>query len=229
MTREVLYRLLRQYYRETIDKYGVHDKTISVGYEEQESEIVLTAEYEGAVGECSTSFPVEFNGKLSEILEFDIENDLEKRSVFIASLNALMNKCKLSDDCVSCLKDDRENCAERIVGFYKKNNGKVKILLNGYQPHIMKALVDNFQVRVLDLNPNHIGKIYNNVVVEDGTSAFADASWWADIALCSGSALSDGTIVDYMNMPKDIIYYGTTIAGCARILQLRRLCPYARN
>jgi hypothetical protein len=240
MTNEVLYGTLKQTFREILNKYGVGDKEVRVSEErrgdgEQElpaapgAEVKLTAEYEGAVGECSTSFPEQFRGPLSEVSGFDIENNPQKRSVFIAVLNAVMNRWELCDDCVSCAESDMERCGERIAAHYRRSNGRIKLLLAGYQPHILKALAAQFPLRVLDLDPKHIGKTYDNITVEDGAGAFSDAAWWADAILCTGSALANGTIVDYMNMPKDIMYYGTTVAGCARILELRRQCPYARN
>jgi len=237
MTKDVLYASLRQYFRETLDKYGIYDKTVRVGAglrdedfpKELGPEVKIIAEYEGATGECSTSFPDRFQGTLAEVLEFDIENDPRKRSVFIAVLNAVMNKWELSDDCVSCADTDKQRCAERIAAHYKRSNGNVKVMVGGYQPHIVKTLAENFKIRVLDLDPEHIGKTYDGVTIEDGTEAFSDAVWWADVILCTGSAITNGTIVDYMNMPKDIMFYGTTIAGSARILQLRRQCPCSGN
>jgi hypothetical protein len=237
MTSEELYWTLRRTFRNILDRYGIHRKTVRVGPARRDAEVpprfgaevTLIAEYEGVTGECSTSFPARFEGPLSEVLAFDIENDKQKWSVFIAVLNAVMNRWELCDDCVSCAEADRERCAEYIARRYQKNNGRVKLLLAGYQPQILKALAGVFPLRVLDLDPEHIGKTYENVTVEHGTEAFSDAAWWADCILCTGSALSNGTIVDYMNLPKDISYYGTTIAGCARILELRRLCPFAGN
>ncbi|MDR1205841.1 MAG: hypothetical protein LBL26_10250 [Peptococcaceae bacterium] len=238
MTKEVLYETLKETFREILDKYGIGDKTARVGEERRRdgelpvtpgAEVKLIAEYEGATGECSTSFPEQFDGPLSEVSGFDIANDPQKRSVFIAVLNAVMNRWELSDDCVSCTESDRERCGESIAARYKRNNGRIKLLLAGYQPYILKALAADFPLRVLDLDPEHIGKTYGNITVENGAEAFSDAAWWADAILCTGSALANGTIVDYMNMPKDVAYYGTTIAGCARFLELRRQCPYARN
>jgi hypothetical protein len=238
MTKEVLYGTLKQTFCEILDKYGGGDKAVRVSAErgpEGElpaapgAEVKLVAEYEGVTGECSTDTPGQFEGPLSEAAEFDIENDPQKRSIFIAALNALLNKWQLCDDCVSCKASDKELCAERIAAYYKRHNGRIKILLAGYQPYILKALAAEFPIRVLDLNSNNIGKTIEGVTVEDGAGAFDDAVWWADAILCTGSALANGTIVGYMNMPKDVMYYGTTIAGCARILELRRQCPCAGN
>jgi hypothetical protein len=132
--------------------------------------------------------PGRFEGPLSEVLAFDIENDRQKWSLFIAVLNAVMNRWELCDDCVSCAETDRERCAEYIVRRYQRTNGRVKLLLAGYQEHILKALAGYFPLRVLDLDPEHIGKTYGNITVEHGIEAFSDAAWWADCILCTGSA-----------------------------------------
>ena len=241
MTCKELYKILKQSFKDIIDRYGIHEKTVSVkakGFDGSEvngregREVTLTAEYEGVVGECSTSFAgsvTQFKGTLLQILEFDIENDPYKRSIYIAVVNAVMNAHELADDCVSCSGDSKDKCAEHIVHYYKKHNGRVNVLLVGYQPHMLEGLAANFSVRLLDLDPDNIGKTYFNVKVEHGADDFADAVKWADVILCTGSSLSNGTIVDYINLPKDVIFYGTTIAGCARILGLRRLCPYSGN
>ena len=238
MTNGEMYKTLSYSFKEVLDRYGIHKKTVNVeakGFDGSElpygKEVTLSAEYAGVIGECSTSFvrsPAQFNGTLLQILELDIENDPYERSIYIASVNAVMNKYKLADDCVGCSHDHKEKCAEYIVHNYKKNNGNVNVLLVGYQPHILEALAANFPVRLLDLDPDNIGKTYFGVTSEHGAD-FADAVRWADVILCTGSSLSNGTITNYVNLPKDVSFYGTTIAGCARVFGLKRLCPYSKN
>jgi uncharacterized protein (DUF4213/DUF364 family) len=239
MTNKELYKMLKYSFKDILDDRRIHEKTVSVAAKDFDGielpygkEVTLTAEYEGAIGECSTSFACcsePFKETLSRILELDIENDPYERSIYIAGLNAVMNKYKLADDCVSCSEEDKIECAEYMVRNYKKSNGVVNTLLVGYQPHILKALAANFPVRLLDLDPDNIGKVYSGITAGHGADDFADAVKWADLILCTGSSFSNGTIVNYINLPKDVSFYGTTIAGCARVLGLRRLCPYARN
>ena len=47
---------------------------------------------------------------------------------------------------------------------------------------------------------------------------------WADLILCTGSTLANGSIVEYLNLNKDVRFYGTTLAGAARLLDLKRVC-----
>jgi uncharacterized protein (DUF4213/DUF364 family) len=237
MTNGEMYKTLKHSFKGILNEYGIREKTVSVKADVLDSaepngkEVVLIAEYAGVIGECLTGFvpaSAQFAGTLSQVLELDIENNPYERSIYIACVNAVMNKHRHADDCVSCSEDKRDKCAEYIAHHYKKNNGKVNILLVGYHPQILKGLAENFPVRLLDMNPDNIGKTYFNVTAEDGAD-FADATQWADVILCNGSSLSYGTITSYINLPKDVNFYGTTIAGCARVFQLKRLCPYSKD
>ena len=192
-------------------------------------EAKLVARYEGVIGECYTPYPGEFTGTLAQVAALDIENDPVSRSIYLAAMNAVMNKYELADDCRSCDEDEEVRCGEQIANQYKKNNGKVNVLLAGYQPHMMKSLAERFPLRVLDLDPENIGKTFFGVTVEDGKAAYAEATRWAEVVLCSGSSLANGTFFDYVKLPKDVMFYGTTIAGAARVLGLRRTCPFGKN
>jgi len=238
MTNGEMYKTLKYSFKNILDGRGIHDKTVCVaakefdGSEHSGREITLVAEYGGVTGECSTSFvrsPAWFEGTLLQILELDIENDPYGRSIYIASVNAVMNKYRLADDCVSCSGNEKYECAEHIVRHYKKNNGRVNVLLVGYQPYMLEALAASFPVRLLDLDPENIGKTYFGVTVEHGADNYADAVKWANVILCTGSSFSNGTLINYINLPKDVNFYGTTIAGCARVFELKRLCPYSHN
>ena len=239
MLQAALFPTLKTKFKDILDTNKLHNSYVQVsmsGVREGQvagdinaPETLLVADFEGASGECSTSFPSTFKGSLAEVLEFDIENDEQKRGIFIAVLNAVMNKELLADNCSSCYEDDREHCAQRAVDHYYRTCGKVKTLLIGYQPYLAEALAKNFTLRILDLDAQHVGKTYHGVTVEHGIDDYNDAAWWADVILCTGSTLSNNTIVPIMNLPKDVRFYGTTIAGCARILGLTRLCPFSEN
>ena len=230
MAMKDIYTTLKQVFRERVEAYSALEKTVRVeGGGQSGHEVKLTAEYEGALGECWTSSPADFTGTLGEVLALDIENKPAERSIYLAVLNAVMNKYEMADDCLSCNDSDKERCAAQILQRYKRNNGKVNFLLVGYQPQMAKALATHFPLRVLDLDPENIGKEAHGVTIEDGAAAYADASRWADVILCTGSALANGTIFDYIKLPKDVSFYGTTIAAAARILDIRRVCPFGRN
>lgn len=82
-------------------------------------------------------------------------------------------------------------------------------------------------MRILDLDPENIGKTLNGVTVEDGGKEHDEAIAWADLILCTGSTIANGSIVEYLNYMesgKDVRFYGTTLAGVAYLLGLKRVC-----
>ena len=100
-----------------------------------------------------------------------------------------------------------------------------RVGLVGYQPALLEMLADSGrQVRVLDLNPENVGATRFGTLVEDGARAKEDLVQWADLILCTGSTLCNGTIVDYMELPVPVVFFGITLAGSAELLGLRRVC-----
>lgn len=236
MTKDEMYMLLKYGLKGILDMHAIHNKTVSVkaagddGHAPDNDEITLVAEFAGFIGECSTNAISSFEpytGTVSQIMELDAEHDPRERAVFIASLNAIMNKYRLTDDCESCSVDKESLCAEKIADYYRNHNGRVNVLLVGYQPYMLEALAAEFPVRVLDLNPKNIGATRFGVTIEHGEDDCADAVKWAEVIICTGSALANDTIMKYINLSKDVMFYGTTIAGCARIFSLKRICPFA--
>ena len=181
------------------------------------------AEYKGSIGQAFTSAPADYEGSLSDIIEADIIENEYDRALFIASLNAVMRHLGMIEGTVHCKNDGPELCANQYVPFLKEEYGSPKILQVGYQPALLDKLAGNFDLRIVDLNPKNIGKVVNGVTVEDGHN-FADILDWADIVLCTGSTIANGSIVDYMDIGKEIIFYGTTLAGAAKLLGLKRVC-----
>ena len=108
--------------------------------------------------------------------------------------------------------------------YLKENYGSPKILQVGYQPAIFQNLAENFEMRILDLNPENVGTEKYGVTVEHGIDAYEDALAWADLVLCTGSTICNGSVVRYLDIGKDVIFYGTTLAGAASILGLKRGC-----
>ena len=100
-----------------------------------------------------------------------------------------------------------------------------RIGLIGYQPALLDMLSHSeYEVRVLDLNPANIGQERYGVPVEDGAKAQKSVIDWADMILCTGSTLCNGTIVDYLDIGKEVLFFGITIAGSAPLLGVKRVC-----
>ncbi len=100
-----------------------------------------------------------------------------------------------------------------------------KVALIGYQPALLDMLSSSeFDVCVLDLNPANVGEVRYGIVVEDGKEAYQEAIDYADLILCTGSTVCNGTIVDYMGLDKEVVFFGTTLSGTAELMGLKRVC-----
>jgi uncharacterized protein (DUF4213/DUF364 family) len=190
-------------------------------------DIMVQAEYCGVRGQAFTDAPTSFSGSLEEILRLDILHDAHSRGLFIATLNAVMAYLGQCRGTVHCRTDGPEQCAQDMLAYLRRHYPhKKNIALIGYQPSLLEMLAKSeYHVRVLDLNPANIGQIRYGIPVEDGASAREDViSHYADLILCTGSTLCNGTIVDYMGLDVDVLFFGITLAGSADLLGLRRVC-----
>lgn len=186
-------------------------------------DMMLQAVYEGCMGQVFTDSPASFTGTLQDILSMDIVNDRHARGLFIAVLNAVMRSLGAAAGTVHCKNDGMEKCAVQMRERISKQYGRPNIAQIGFQPAILEQLSPDFPLRVLDLNPRNIGTTVHGITIEDGKN-WQDAAAWADLILCTGSTLANGSIIHFLNLDKDVVFYGTTIAGAAELLGLKRLC-----
>lgn len=186
-------------------------------------EIMVETKIDGGVGQAFTSSPSYFEGSLEDVMNLDLDDDYNK-GLFIASLNAVMNSLGLCDRTIHCKDDEPEQCGREFLKYLKETHPNSNMLLVGYQPAILDNIQDEFNLRVLDLNEELLGTEQYGVLIEHGLKDYEDAVDWADVILCTGSTLANGSIVDYMNLEMPVYFYGTTIAGGAEILNLSRLC-----
>ena len=187
-------------------------------------EVMLQADFDGAIGQAFTDAPASFVGTLVDVLKLDLTNDTHSRGLFFAALNAVMCRLGLAKGTVHCKNDGPENCAIEIVSFLRKNYGTPKIALIGYQPAMFSHLAEIFPLKVLDLDPKNIGQKRFGVTVGHGFDDFEDTTKWADIILCTGSAVCNGSLAQYLDMDKDVWFFGTSLSGTAALLGLNRLC-----
>lgn len=187
-------------------------------------EIMLQAECRGAYGQAFTDSPAAFKGTLAEVCEMDLEKDPQAAGFFIATLNAVMKYLGKTESTVHCKTEGPKKCAKDALSYIKENYGSPKIALIGYQPALLENLAKELKLRVLDLNSDNIGAVRYGVKVEDGNTAFQDAVEWADLVLCTGSTICNGTIVNFIGLEKPVLFFGTTLSGAAPMLGLKRLC-----
>ncbi|WP_292459799.1 Rossmann-like domain-containing protein [Methanothermococcus sp.] len=194
-------------------------------------EFLLRAFFKGCVGDAFTGNLREFKGTIAEVLESDYN------PLIVATLNAVMRYLGHIEKTEHCTKDEPETCAKKLSEYLLnefKNNGKdiknTKIGIIGYHPAIIKQMVETFgkdNVMATDLDFNNIGRIKHGIVIYH-----ADMNEYliknSDIVLSTGSTAANGTIFDIVEMAKKynkrVIFYGTTVAGIAKLLNLERFC-----
>ncbi|AEH07519.1 Rossmann-like domain-containing protein [Methanothermococcus okinawensis] len=188
-------------------------------------EFLLRAFFKGAVGDAFTGDLKEFKGTIAEVLESDYN------PLVIATLNAVMRYLGLTEKTEHCIKNEPEICAKKLSEYIVSELGtNIKIGIIGYHPAIIKQMVDTFgkeNVMATDLDFNNIGRIKHGIVIYH-----ADMNEYliknSDIVLSTGSTAANGTIFEILDMAKKynkrIIFYGTTVAGVSKILNLERFC-----
>lgn len=242
MTKKELFDRLKEYMYELLRENGLEEESIcivakglspeeAIGITERKDypiltgkEVMLSAEFNGAKGQAFTSAPCEYKGTIKEICESELLENEYNRSLFIASLNAVASYLGRADKTVHCRNDGPEKCAKSMKDYLNSYYDVKKIALIGFQPAILASLAESYKVRVLDLNPLNIGQIKSGCKVEDGIDAYEDVLKWADLILCTGSTICNGSIVDYLDIGKEVIFFGTTLAGAAPCLGVKRLC-----
>jgi hypothetical protein len=75
----------------------------------------------------------------------------------------------------------------------------------------------------VDLDPDNIGRKLSGVVIEP-PELTAEAITWCDSIFATGSTLVNGTITDFLNKGKSVLFYGITISAAAKILNLDTYC-----
>jgi len=245
MKNEELFSILKEKFREIAQEHQLFDKEITVrcralspeeaiGKTERKDfpiltgkDIMIQAEFDGGIGQAYTCAPTEFSGTLQEILEFDVLNNIHDRGIFIAALNAVTRRYGICDRSIHCKNDGPESCAEKAMEYLAETYGKdLNIAQVGYQPAMLEGLSRTFEhVRVLDLDPAHVGKTHFGICVLDGVKDYEETILdWADLVLCTGSTLANASIENFLDIGKDVLFYGTTGAGAAALMGWKRLC-----
>ena len=204
---------------EAIGNPGRTDYPIMRGKEQ-----MLQASYDGVLGQVFSDAPSSFSGTVADVLNMDILADNHARGLFIATMNAVMRSLSLVEGTVHCKDEGPKCCARQIGDHIQETYGNPQVLQVGFQPALVEVLGSRFPLRVLDLNPETVGTIRCGVRIEDGITARTDALKWADLVLCTGSTLANGTIVNYLDIGKDVVFFGTTLAGAAKLMGLQRWC-----
>ncbi len=187
-------------------------------------ERLMEAELRGAKGQAYTDLFGDFEGSLQEIAELKLRNNFF-RAVFISSLNALLRHLGLIKGTIHCKDRKPRLCGEELVEFIRRRWGRPKVALVGLQPRMAEALGKEFPLRISDMDEENLGKEVGGVLVE-GPEKNGELLEWCDLAVITGTVLTNGTVERVLSS-KPTLFYGVTVAGAAHLLGWERFCPFA--
>jgi uncharacterized protein (DUF4213/DUF364 family) len=184
-------------------------------------EKLMQAEFDHSLGQAFTDRYGNFEGSLEEILNMPLENNY-RRGILVATVNALLRHMNRIERTVHCRDQGPVQCAQKLREYIQTHYGQIKILQIGFQPRMVESLALSFSMRVIDMDPENIGTQKFHVAIE-GPWATQEAIGWADLLLVTGTTLVNDTIGQFLNH-KPILFYGTTIAGAAYLMDWDRFC-----
>lgn len=192
-------------------------------------ERIMEAKFKNSIGQVFTDMPGNFKDTLKNILEKKIRNNFH-RAVLIASINAVMRELNLIKGTIHCKNNEPEDCALKVISYIKENyEDKNNIALIGYQPAFVEKLGKNFSLKVLDLNKDNFGKRYG-ITVFDSSKYLEKVLKTSELVLTTGTVFVNNTIeeiVKYIDLDH-VIFYGVTVAGISKLLNLKRVCYYSK-
>jgi len=184
-------------------------------------EVMLQADFKGSLGQAFTDMPGNYSGTLKEVFDMSLDNNFE-RAVFIATLNAVLRYLNYISKTVHCKDKEPAECAAHLVNYIKERFGNPCIAFIGMQPAMVEALAAQFEIRVVDLNPDNIGRKKCGVIIEDAAYTKKILSW-ADVILATGTTVVNDTLTPLL-IETPIIFYGVTIAGVAYLKGYEQYC-----
>jgi|LAHR01.1.fsa_nt_gb uncharacterized protein (DUF4213/DUF364 family) len=189
-------------------------------------EVLMEANYRGSCGQAFTSARGVFSGTLEEVLKLPLEKTFE-RAVLVSTINGVMRHLGLVEGTVHCRDAGPRDCAA-LLGQLMRRERICPVGLVGMQPAILSSLVEIFgpeRVMVSDLVS--AGEIRSGIKVLDGSRP-EPLFERCPIVLITGTTLVNGTIDGLLELAdrfeNRVVFYGTTIAGAARLLGLERWC-----
>lgn len=232
-----IYEDLRQHFSAQVKQHQLADQPVSIRLHALPSsvaigapahndypitkgrEVMVEACFRGAKGHAFADRFEDCATNVEELLALPLTTN-GKRASFIAGLNAVYRHLNLCDQTVHCRDAGPVTCA-RQLGPQLRNYKKV--LLVGYQPRFLERLVELTRLRVVDMDPENIGRTVAGVTIESPEQTDI-AVQWCDLVFATGSTIVNGSINRFLSLEKPVIFYGVTIAAAAVILNLRRYC-----
>ena len=184
-------------------------------------ERLMQAEFKGSLGQAFTDRYDNFSARLADIVKMDLANNF-RRAIFISSLNAVMRHLGLITKSIHCKDKEPRECSHELVKYIERNYGRPKIAFVGFQPRMVEALAPRFELKVTDLAQDNIGTKKFGTMIH-GPEMTAEHLDWCDIAVVTGTTIVNDTI-DQFRLSKPVVFYGITISGVAKLLDLNHFC-----
>jgi len=204
--------------KEAIGETGRDDYPLLKG-----KEAMVEAVFRGSRGHAFTDMPGGFEGSIRDVIGLPLQNNFE-RAVFIATVNAVMRDAGLITGTVHCRNDEPARCARDLVAYVREKFDSPRIAFVGFQPGMIERLSEVFQMRVLDLDEENIGKKKFGIIIE-GPDATDDVLAWGDVIIATGSTCVNGSITRFVGK-KPVVFFGVSVAGAAKICGFERYCRY---
>lgn len=191
-------------------------------------ERLLQAEVAGCRGQAFTGSIGDFAGTIEDVLALPLTDDFQ-RAIYTATLNAVVCHAGKTVNTIHCRNEGPENCACQVADFFRKNYGKPRILMIGYQPALAEALHQAFPVTVLDLDPANIGRSKAGVLIKDGSAGLSEHIAANDVIFVTGSTICNNTFDELEQSGKPLVFFGTTGSAAAALLGIKRFCPESES
>ncbi|MCU0605986.1 MAG: DUF364 domain-containing protein [Candidatus Edwardsbacteria bacterium] len=192
-------------------------------------ERVIEAEVSGSRGQAFTDSPVNYMGRLDEVMSMAL-TAASDRAIFLAVSNAVLERLGIVEGTTHCKDESPELCATEIAASARRL-GIRTIGLIGLNPAIADALIQEFgtiNVLMTDLNPNSIGRQRSGVRIWDGRAKTAELIRSSDLIIATGTTLVNGTYDEIMHLTssagKRLVLYGITAAGFCGLMGRERWC-----
>ncbi|HNV69483.1 MAG TPA: DUF364 domain-containing protein, partial [Candidatus Ozemobacteraceae bacterium] len=177
-------------------------------------EKVIQAEVNGVIGQAFTEQPASWSGTVHQALQLHLTS-VQNRAFVVAAINALMKATNRCTGSAHCRDGDPEACGTCLVKEIEQRFPQPIVGMFGFQPFLVKALVDRFgskSVLVADLNPNNIGQIKAGVRIMDGEKDAERLAADCTFGLCTGSSIVNGTFDELWQLfsrhRKPVLFFG---------------------
>jgi len=184
-------------------------------------EVMIQANFKGSLGQAFTDMPGNYSGTLKEIFDMSLDNNFE-RAVFVSTLNAVLRYLHYISKTVHCRDKEPGDCAAHLIDYVKERFGNPRIAFIGMQPAMVGVLAAQFEIRVVDLDPDNVGQRRCGILIEDAAHT-KEILPWADVILATGTTVVNDTLTPLL-IEKPIIFYGVTIAGVAYLKGYEQYC-----